>query len=310
VTPHSHSPYSLGVIGYPLAHSHSPRLHEAALRASRLTGEYRLYLVPPLPAGQESLEVLIDSLRDGHLDGLNITLPHKQAVISFLDELTPLAAQIQAVNTIYRRGYRLIGDNTDAPGFLADLKKQFPQAINPQAALVLGSGGSACAVVYALLTAGWHVTLAARRPDMARNIKDSFSSIRQSCEVIGLGSLQEFVFSLERQRREPHEKITSPEQNSSRPLSLIVNTTPIGMAPESERSPWPDGLPFPKGAFVYDLVYNPVDTALVRAAREAGLVAASGLGMLIEQAALSFERWTGIYPSLTAMQQAMTTGQV
>jgi shikimate dehydrogenase len=306
--PPAHRPYALGVTGYPLGHSLSPRLHAAALRACGLSGEYRLYPILPLPAGRESLEALIVSIRHGRLDGLNVTIPHKQAVISYLDELTPLAQQIGAVNTIYCHGNNLVGDNTDAPGFMADLQKKYTEAATPQAALVLGAGGSTRAVAHALLTAGWHVTIAARRPEMALEIKDSLSFIHQPCEVIGLESLPEYVLNRITLQQAPSGKNKSPGLDDHRPLSLIVNTTPVGMAPDSAHSPWPKDLPFPEDAFVYDLVYNPVDTALVFAARSAGLMAASGLGMLIEQAALSFERWTGMRPSLVAMRHACMAG--
>jgi len=305
--PPAHRPYALGVTGYPLGHSLSPRLHAAALRACGLAGEYCLYPVPPLPAGRASLETLIASIRHGHLNGLNVTIPHKQAVISYLDELTPLAQQIGAVNTIYCNSNGLVGDNTDAPGFMADLQKKCTQAVTPQAALVLGAGGSTRAVVHALLTAGWQVTIAARRPEMALEIKDSLSFIHQSCEVIGLESLLEYVQNLDTLQRESYAQNNCAGRCDNHRLSLIVNTTPVGMAPDSAHSPWPKDLPFPGEAFVYDLVYNPIDTALVCAARSAGLMAASGLGMLIEQAALSFERWTGMRPSLAAMRQAVFT---
>jgi len=300
----AHRHYSLGVTGYPLGHSLSPRLHKAALRACGLTGEYRLYPIPPLPAGRESLEMLIASIRNGSLDGLNVTIPHKQAVISYLDELTPLAEQIGAVNTIFCKGSSLVGDNTDAPGFMADLQKKSSRAGTPQAALVLGAGGSTRAVVHALLMAGWDVTISARRPEMAHEIKDSLSFIPQSCEVIALTSLPDYIRNSNTLQRASSAKDNSSGRRRHYPLSLIVNTTPVGMAPDSAQSPWPKDLQFPGDAFIYDLVYNPVDTALVRSARMAGLEAASGLGMLIEQAALSFERWTGHRPSIDAMRQA------
>ncbi len=160
--------YALGVTGYPLGHSLSPRLHAAALDDCDLQGEYRLYPIPPLPAGTEALQAILSSIRQGRLDGLNVTIPHKQAVIPYLDELTPLATRIGAVNTVYRKGEALVGDNTDVPGFLADLQRQLPGAGIPGSALALGSGGSARAVVYALLSSGWRVTIAARRIEAAQ----------------------------------------------------------------------------------------------------------------------------------------------
>ena len=305
--------YLLGVTGYPLGHSLSPWLHGAALRACGLMGEYSLFPILPLPAGQEDLEALINSFREGHLDGLNVTIPHKQAVIPYLDELSPLALQIGAVNTIYRHGKRLIGDNTDAPGFIADLKQQFPQAKSPQSAIILGAGGSARAVAHALLTAGWHITIAARRLDMAIEIKDRFSFISEQCDVskpcdvIELCKLPQHILNMDALQPGQQAKKSSVLGFNKPPLTLIVNTTPVGMFPDMTSSPWPKDLPFPGDVFVYDLVYNPVDTALVNAARMAGLMAASGLGMLIEQAALAFERWTGMRPPLTAMSQEVFT---
>ena len=309
----AHRSYALGVIGHPLGHSLSPRLHAAALRASGLQGEYQLYPIPPLPAGQEALGALIACLRDGRLDGLNVTIPHKQAVIPYLDDLTPLAQQIGAVNTIFHRGnsglYRrcLVGDNTDAPGFMADLYKHSPEARIPRSALVLGAGGSARAVVYALLNAGWHITIAARRPEKAHEIIEGSAFGDEQCAVICLESLSEYVRKVERMQPEPHAPNTISGYTDYSSPTLIINTTPVGMYPELSHSPWPKDLPFPIGAFVYDLVYNPVEPLLVRAARSAGLKAASGLGMLIEQAALAFERWTGVRPSIEAMRQAVTT---
>ena len=303
----THKSYALGVTGHPLGHSLSPRLHAAALRATGLQGEYRLYPIPPLPAGQEALGALIACLRDGRLDGLNVTIPHKQAVIPYLDDLTPLALQIGAVNTIFRRGNRLVGDNTDAPGFMADLYQHSPEARMPRSALVLGAGGSARAVVYALLTAGWYVTIAARRPEMAREIIAGSAFGDEQCNGISLESLPETIRKVEWMQPEPHPPNTTSGYPAHSTPTLIVNTTPVGMHPELSHSPWPKDLPFPIGAFVYDLVYNPVEPLLVRDARSAGLKAASGLGMLIEQAALAFERWTGVRPSIEAMRQAVTT---
>jgi shikimate dehydrogenase len=294
--------YSLGVTGSPLGHSLSPRLHAAALREAGLAGEYRLYPVAPLPAGRADLEALIGRVRQADLDGLNVTIPHKQAVIPYLDALTPLAQHIGAVNTIYRsktHAGMLHGDNTDAPGFMADLHRQWPQAPQPgaalgsNAALVLGAGGSARAVVSALLMAGWQVTLVARRLEQAQAIQAGASGILDAqaggsqCAAISWDALPETI-------------------RAARPLSLIVNTTPVGMHPHVDRTPWPADLPFPQDVFVYDLVYNPMETKFVRAARSAGLAATNGLGMLIEQAALAFERWTGIRPSISAMRQAVT----
>jgi shikimate dehydrogenase len=206
-------------------------------------------------------------VRQGRLDGLNVTIPHKQAVLSLLDELSPAAQAIGAANTIYARAGRLVGDNTDAPGFLADLQRL---GFSGQNALVLGAGGAARAVCYALLGAGWQVGISARRFEQAQALAAALGG--------AAGAARALAFEPATLRQ---------------PFSLIINATPVGMHPAIDASPWPEDIPFPAGAAVYDLVYNPAETALVRAARAGGLRAASGLGMLVEQAALAFQMWTG-----------------
>lgn len=258
----------LGLIGYPLGHSLSPKIHTAALKAVGLQGNYSLF--PIHPDDKQGLRDLLAHVRSGEIHGLNVTIPHKQNVIEFMEELTPTANVIGAVNTIYMRENKLIGDNTDAPGFLADLKQVSNSSFTtPHSALVLGAGGSARAVVYALCNDGWNVTLAARRIEQAQQLSQSF----------GKYDLQLSTFDLQ-----------------PATFNLIVNTTPVGMTPNPDHSPLPENLSLPANAFVYDLVYNPRETKLVREARAQGLNASTGLGMLIEQAILAFEKWTGRIP--------------
>ncbi|MBP6210718.1 MAG: shikimate dehydrogenase [Anaerolineales bacterium] len=258
----------LGLIGYPLGHSLSPKIHTAALKAVGLQGNYSLF--PIHPDDKQGLRDLLAHVRSGEIHGLNVTIPHKQNVIEFMEELTPTANVIGAVNTIYMRENKLIGDNTDAPGFLADLKQVSNSSFTtPHSALVLGAGGSARAVVYALCNDGWNVTLAARRIEQAQQLSQSF----------GKYDLQLSTFDLQ-----------------PATFNLIVNTTPVGMTPHPDHSPLPENLSLPANAFVYDLVYNPRETKLVREARAQGLNASTGLGMLIEQAILAFEKWTGRIP--------------
>jgi shikimate dehydrogenase len=286
----SHHPLSLGLIGYPLGHSLSPKLHAAALHSVGLQGQYRLYPVPPVPEGLPVLEALLDLLRMGGLHGLNVTIPHKQNVIPFVDELTPLAQAIGAVNTVFRRGGRLVGDNTDAPGFLADLERHAP-GLQPGTALILGSGGGARAVVFALAQAGWNVTLAPARVEDEGQAQSLAADIQKSA----IGNQKSKIAAL------PYR----PQQLGYISPSLLVNCTPLGMHPNHEASPWPEGAALPSGAVVYDLVYNPAVTKFTAVARASGLIAANGLGMLIAQAALAFERWTGLKPSIEAMQEAV-----
>jgi shikimate dehydrogenase len=271
----------LGLTGYPLGHSLSPAIHAAALRACRMDGEYSLY-----PIGSNDLfglKELLRKIRIGELQGLNVTIPHKQNAIEYLDELTPTAQAIGAVNTIFMRYGNLVGDNTDAPGFSADLKRFLPPSAfnSDSSAIVLGAGGSARAVVHALLQDGWDVTIAARRLEVARRLALSF--------------LEHPVRTIQFESFIDHPPF----------FGLLVNATPLGMAPNVEVSPLPDGFAFPARASVYDLVYNPRETKLVRQARASGHAAVSGLGMLVAQAALAFQIWTGQMPPRDVLMGAV-----
>jgi shikimate dehydrogenase len=262
----------LGLIGYPLEHSLSPSIHAAALKACGLRGDYSLF--PILPDDKQGLKDLLAHVRSGEITGLNVTIPHKQNVIPLLDELTDTAKSIGAVNTIYVRDDKLIGDNTDAQGFISDLKRfltlKYDSLLSQKNALILGAGGSARAVVYALLNDGWQVTLFARRIEQAQQLAKSVAN-------------HELRIA---------DNISDIELSN---ITLIVNATPIGMPPNTNQSPLPENFPFPEAA-IYDLVYNPGETKLVKDAHAQKLPATTGLGMLIEQAALAFEIWTGHNP--------------
>jgi shikimate dehydrogenase len=265
----------LGLIGYPVSHSLSPKIQNAALKACGLEGDYSLF--PIAPDDMPALKDLLDRVRSGEMIGLNVTIPHKQNVIQFMDELTPTAEAIGAVSVIYLRENKLVGDNADAHGFLSDLKRfvgvrrmgiPFGYDVgNQNSSLVLGAGGSARAVVYALVNDGWKVTLAARRFEQAEQLARSFPN--HEIQITAFTDLRLSTFD------------------------LLVNTTPLGMTPNIHTSPLPENIVLPNQLNVYDLVYNPRETTLVRDARAQGLNATTGLGMLIEQAALGFELWTG-----------------
>jgi shikimate dehydrogenase len=293
------NPLKLGVIGFPLEHSLSPAIHQAALNVKGIHGEYKLYPFPPQPEGEKRLDEMLDHLRSGELHGLSVTIPHKQTVFARVDALTPSARKIGAVNTLYTRKGRIIGHNTDAQGFHQDLQVLLGSSSIAGDALVLGAGGAACAVVFALLSDGWRVTLAARRLDQAVQLAARFSKERNDPNG---HSLSVNVSAIQLQPAPLSEFLTRREDLSG-PL-LVVNTTPVGMAPNTAASPWPQGLSLPGGAYFYDLVYNPAETRLVQSARLAGLPAVNGLGMLVHQAALAFERWTGQSAPLQAMAEA------
>jgi shikimate dehydrogenase len=288
----SHTPelYKLGLIGFPLGHSLSPQIHSAALNALSLEGQYDLHPVPPLPEGLETLVELLDKIRQGEIHGLNVTIPHKQNVFPLLDQLTPAAQAIGAVNTIFRDGDKLVGDNTDAPGFSGDLQRLLDATDHdslqrPLSALVLGSGGAARAVVYALRAEGYQITISARHEDQdqSRELKEQLCQDQHQMKVVETGRWAHDIDS----------------------HSLVVNCTPVGMHPHSDHTPWPQDMPLPPQAAVYDLVYNPHQTQLVKQAQQAGLPAMTGLGMLVEQAALAFERWTGFEAPRESMRSAV-----
>lgn len=295
----------LGLIGYPLNHSLSPQIHQAALESLGIEGCYRLYPVLPLPYGRPDLEALLEQLRRGQIDGLNVTIPHKQSVLAYLDGLTDAAGAIGAANTLYVKGGRLIGDNTDADGFWADLRARLARWEGERWALILGAGGAARAVVYALLGKGWKVAIAARRTEQSLSLAEHFRRLMgDRLDIAGdkpsnAPCLEVVPFT--------GEGISDfLAQTAARDNVLIVNATPVGMDAALDDNPLPENLPLPGGAFVYDLIYRPAETALMRSARAQGLPACNGLGMLVEQAALAFERWTGKPAPRKAMTAAVS----
>ena len=283
--------YSFGLLGYPLGHSLSPQIHAAALRTLGLQGIYHLYPVEH----EKDLPELINQLRQGAVQGLNVTIPYKRSVIDFMDVLTPTARSIGAINTISFQENQLIGENTDAGGFLADLRRLgwFSEGDQLRQALILGAGGSARAIAYALYQQGWRLTIAARRIEQAGVLGESIAELIPGRDE---QSLVEYI-----------KLDWTALSNFEHVPDLIVNTTPVGMSPQENANPWPHDLALPSEAAVYDLVYNPVETEFTRAAKEAGLSAASGIGMLVEQAALSFEIWTDL-PAPRAEMRASVAG--
>ncbi|MDD5468244.1 MAG: shikimate dehydrogenase [Anaerolineales bacterium] len=300
-------PFRLGLIGYPLGRSLSPQIHRAALASLGLEGDYRPYPLPPLPQGEARLLELLAALRGGELHGLNVTIPYKSAVLGYLDRLSAVARAIGAVNTILVQEGELLGENTDAGAFWADLQRLWGERLEgDRPALVLGAGGAARAVAYALLIEGWQVVVAARRREQAERLAYELNqsvhplpekggrgacAARMPLRPGGSASLQE-------------ARLWEAWADSLQP-SLVVNATPLGMPPQAQASPWPRGAALPHRAMIYDLVYNPPHTRWLRRAEAAGLEAANGLGMLIEQAAGAFQLWTGLQPPREALWRAL-----
>lgn len=245
-----------------------------------------------LPVHPDDLPAAIRGLPALGFRGVNVTIPHKEAVIPLLDEIDPAAKIIGAVNTIVienqpGREQRLVGFNSDWSGFLADLS-DFDLEVDGRYCYILGAGGSARAIAYALAVSGGKVSLFSRRYEQAKalidHLRDHKPGFRldaydwsEIASVVGAGP-------------------TEP---------LIVNCTPVGQEPDVTPSPWPDHIKFPPGSFVYDLIYNPSETSLMRQARSGGCRTANGLGTLIRQGGQAFRIWTGVEPNLEKMAAAL-----
>ena len=269
------TPALYGLLGHPLGHTLSPRIHEAALAALGLPGRYVALPVPP-----ERLEGAIAGVRAFRFPGLNVTIPHKVAVVPLLDGLTDRARATGAVNTLFWEGDRLLGDNTDLEGFRASLPVG---AAAGKEALVLGAGGAARAVALALREEGVAaVHVHARRREAARTLRADL-----------LGDL-------------PGEDVDDDvalAEVAAR-CGLVVNATPLGTHGEGCPLPAAAIAALPAEAFVADLVYRPAETPLLRQARARGLAGDNGLEMLVRQAAAAFTRWTGHEAPLEAMRAA------
>ena len=271
-----------GLIGWPVEHSQSPAMHNAAFAAAGLDGRYVL-----LPVAPERIAEAVIGLRALGFRGANVTVPHKQAVIPFLDALTPEARAIGAVNTIVvQKDGALLGTNTDAAGFWEDLRAQNVILSPTEKTMVLGAGGSARAVVYALASHDIPVQVLARRPEQATNLVTSLQE-----HLPATAQLSAHAW--------PQIRQLAPQTR------LIVNCTPVGMSPHTNATPWPDALPFLPQHIVYDLIYNPRQTVLMAQARAAGARAHHGLGMLVRQGARAWTLWTGQTAPVAVMQAAL-----
>lgn len=269
----------VGVIGWPVEHSLSPAMHNAAFSELGLNWAY-----VPLPVYPDHLGEAVRGLRALGFAGANVTVPHKEAVLAHLDEVSRTAQAIGAVNTIVVRDGSLYGDNTDAAGFIASLEEVGFDPAGTYCAL-LGAGGAARAVAHALADAGALQICIYNR---------SYSRARALCQ-----DTAKFHANV---RFEPASlKDLSAIGNET---DLLINATSLGMWPHLETSPWPDGLPVPGQLTVCDLVYNPRETSLLARARAAGAGTVSGLGMLIHQGAAAFEMWTGRSAPVGTMRTA------
>ncbi|TAM98489.1 MAG: shikimate dehydrogenase [Rhizobiaceae bacterium] len=256
------------VCGHPVAHSRSPVIHNYWLRQLGLAGSYEKIDVPPDEFGS----FLRDFQRMGFVGG-NVTLPHKAAAFALASETDEAARLIGAVNTLWVESGKIRGANTDAPGFLANLDDRAPQWRRARAATVLGAGGAARAVVYALKASGMEtVRIVNRTAAKAAELAEGFAPGPIAREWNTLPSLL-------------------------RETDLLVNATSLGMGTGS--GPEIDLAAMPAHAVVADIVYIPLETPLLRNARARGLTTVDGLGMLLHQAVPGFARWFGKRPQVT-----------
>lgn len=264
-----------GVIGSPIAHSKSPQLHGHWLKTYGLQGHY-----VPLDVHPQNLETVIRSLPKMGFVGVNLTLPHKEAIMGIADQITDRAILIGAANTlIFRKDGKIHADNTDGYGFLENLKTGAPDW-QPKAgpAAVLGAGGAARAVIASLLDAGVpEILLANRTRVRAEKLKSDFGSRLRIFDWVQAGNMLDHA-------------------------ALVVNTTSLGMIGKGELRVPLDGLQ--KSSVVTDLVYTPLKTKLLKAAEETGCVTVDGLGMLLHQAVPAFERWFGTRPDVDSATRA------
>ncbi len=256
-----------GVIGDPIEHTMSPVMHNAAFGKLGIDWVYLAFRVR-----REELERALGGVRALNIRGINVTIPHKAAVIPFLDGMDPLAEKIGAVNTIVNDGGALTGYNTDAAGFL---RAMLEKGIKPEGKniVILGAGGAARGISFILAGNGARVIILnrhlARAEDLARRVSK--------------------LTSKEAGARQLEEETLREALNGA---DILVNATSAGMVPDIETTPVPAGLLRP-GLVVFGIVYNPVKTRLLREAEAAGATTISGLEMLVWQGALAFEKWTG-----------------
>ncbi len=268
-----------GIIGDPVEHSISPAMQNAAFRACKVDYVYVPFRVP-----RGSAEAAALAMRNIGIRGLNVTVPHKVDIVTYLDEVDPLAVRVGAVNTVVNDSGKLRGYNTDAAGFMRGLQGAGVQ-VSGARVVVLGAGGASRAIVLALVDAGASVVIVNRNADRAASLAVDVES--ETGLPVGHSGLTEENLCVELPR-----------------ASLLVNTTTVGMYPSIGTSLVAAGHMRP-GLTVCDIVYNPRETMLLRQAREGGAIAVEGVEMLIGQGALAFELWTGVPAPVDVMRAAV-----
>ncbi len=271
------------LLGHPVEHSLSPLIHNTAFAAQGINVVYVATPVRP-----EDVAAAVEGLEALQFLGANVTVPHKEAVQPSLDTVSDRVAAVGAVNTIVHEEGELRGDNTDVEGFLAPLEAADTPVLDGTRMLIFGAGGAARAVVYGLLDryVPDQLTLVARRPEQAEALAADFAEYDER-DALRVSTFKE----------------AAPAVQDSR---LLVNATPLGMAPERrEQTPWPDATDFTPAHVAYDLVYNPEQTRFLRTVEAEGGTTIGGLKMLVEQAAAAYTQWTDREMPRTAVYEAL-----
>jgi shikimate dehydrogenase len=255
-----------GVVGWPIGHSLSPAMHNAAFVAAGINAVYLAF-----PA--RDIGGVIAGTRVLGIRGLSVTIPHKEAVIAHLDEIDDLAQKIGAVNTVVNREGRLVGANTDALGALTALEEKIPLA--GKKCVIVGAGGAARAIGFALRGRVGAISVANRSEERGRALAGALG-----CAFIPLEELDRVA------------------------VDLLIQTTSVGMAPHGDECPVPESALRP-GMVVMDIIYNPLQTRLLALARSRGCVAVNGLSMFVHQGAEQFRLWTNLAPPVAVMTRAV-----
>lgn len=262
------------VIGDPIAHSMSPVMHNDLFRYYEIDAHYHPFLVK-----REALEAAINGFRAIGISGFNVTVPHKTAIIPFLDRLDPLAEAIGAVNTVVNEAGELVGYNTDGSGYVRGLNAHFPLQ-NHHSVLIVGAGGAARGIYFAMAQFG------VKRIDIVNRTKERAEELVSQCPF----QVESNVLTVQEAERTLEK------------YDLIIQTTSIGMTPNMNEIPL--SLAFLKDrAFVSDIIYNPLETKWLQEARKRNAKTQNGLEMFLYQGALAFEKWTGIFPDIERMRE-------
>ena len=255
-----------GVVGYPLRHSLSPMMHNAAFLARGLNAVYVAFETRDIDGCLKGMKAL-------GIRGMSVTLPHKSSVIPLLDKVDDLAKKIGAVNTIVNEDGRLVGYNTDTIGVFKALEEKIE--LSGKTCLIIGAGGAARAIGFILKKNGVAIKVANRSTERGRALAFSLA-----CPFIPLDEMEKAA------------------------ADLLIHTTPIGMTPYNYKCIVPECM-LKKGMAVMDIIYNPIETRLLAIARKRGCLTINGLGMFIHQGAEQFRLWTGINPPIRAMHRAV-----